>query len=124
MKNKVLIAAAGQGTRMLHLTRNKSKHLIRVCENPFLCYLLKNISEAGYKDIILVVGHKGEKFQDFIKDCKKCAKCDIKVHILDQYKILGKDKYGTACPLMCAENILKNESFLYVCGDNLYSVKD
>ena len=33
MITKVVIAAAGQGTRMKHLTKNKSKHLINVNEN-------------------------------------------------------------------------------------------
>ncbi|PIR89998.1 mannose-1-phosphate guanyltransferase, partial [bacterium (Candidatus Gribaldobacteria) CG10_big_fil_rev_8_21_14_0_10_37_21] len=56
MISKVVIAAAGQGTRMKHLSQNKSKHLICVKEKPFLCYLMDNLIKAGYQDIILVVG--------------------------------------------------------------------
>jgi dTDP-glucose pyrophosphorylase len=117
---KVVIAAAGQGTRMLHLAKNKPKHLIRVKNRPFLAYLLDNILEAGYKDIILVVGHKGELFGEFLEKYK------YKATIVNQFDVLGgKDKiYGTACPLMCVEKIMGKEQFVFICGDNLYSPED
>lgn len=120
MIKKVVIAAAGQGTRMLHITKNKSKHLIKVGKKPFLSYLLDNLIEAGFDEIILVVGYKEEKMREFVKEF------NYKVNIVNQFEILGpKEKiYGTACPLMCVKDILKNEQFLFVCGDNFYSVRD
>lgn len=120
MINKVVIAAAGQGTRMLHLTKNKSKHLIKVNKKPFLAYVLDNLLEAGYEDIILVVGHAGDLIEQFLKDY------NYKARVINQFKVLGpKEKiYGTACPLMCVKDILKGKEFLFICGDNLYSVKD
>ena len=60
MIKKVVIAAAGQGTRMLHFSDNKSKHLISVQDRPFLAYLMDNLIVAGYNDIALVVGFKKE----------------------------------------------------------------
>ena len=68
MIKKVVVAAAGQGTRMLHLSDNKSKHLICVKHKPFLAYLLDNLILAGYTDIILVVGFKKELMYEFIDD--------------------------------------------------------
>jgi len=117
---KVVIAAAGQGTRMLHLTKNKSKHLIRVRKKPFLGYLLDNLLKAGYKELILVVGYEEQKMRDFLK------KYNYKAIVINQFEILGgKEKiYGTACPLKCVKDIVKKEHFVFVCGDNLYSVKD
>jgi len=115
-----VIAAAGQGTRMLHLSKNKSKHLIRVQKKPFLGYLLDNLLKAGYRELILVVGYKAEMMREFLKKYK------YKATIVNQFKILGgKEKiYGTACPLKCIKDIVGREHFLFVCGDNLYSVKD
>ena len=43
MITKVVIAAAGQGTRMLHLSKDKPKHLIEVNKRPFLAYVLDNL---------------------------------------------------------------------------------
>lgn len=126
MVKKVVIAAAGEGTRMLHLTRRKSKHLIKVKERPFLSYLLDNIFNSGYKEIVLVVGYKGELIKEFLKDYNPPCSEKYKIITVSQYDILGpKEKeYGTACPLKCVENIIKKESFIYLCGDNLYSEKD
>jgi len=128
--NKVVIAAAGEGTRMLHLTANKSKHLIRVKKRPFLAYLLDNLFLAGYRDLILVVGYKEELIRSFLNRYKPPLKSlrpnQYKIRMVSQYEILGpKSKiYGTACPLMCIKDIIKKSQFIYLCGDNLYSVRD
>jgi len=115
---KVVIAAAGQGTRMKELTENKSKHLIEVASRPFLAYLLNNLLEAGYSDITLVTGFGSNLVEKFLIDNNYKAK------VVNQFEILGpKEKiYGTACPLMCVKDI--TEPFLYICGDNFYSVDD
>ena len=130
MIKKVVIAAAGQGTRMLHLTKEKSKHLIEIKKRPFLAYLLDNLFLAGYKDLILVIGFKEELIEEFLKrykpPLKSLRKGQYKIRTISQYEILGpKDKmYGTACPLKCVKDIVRKSQFLYLCGDNLYSVRD
>ncbi len=120
MIKKVVIAAAGQGTRMLHLTKNKSKHLINVQKKPFLAYLLDNLLKAGYKELILIVGYKENLMREFLK------KYQYRAIVVNQFEILGgKEKeYGTACPLKCVKDIMDKEQFLAVYGDNLYSVTD
>jgi len=127
---KVVIAAAGEGTRMLHLTANKCKHLIKVKKRPFLTYLLDNLFLAGYRDLILVVGYKEELIEEFLKKYKPSLKSlkpsQYKIRMVSQYNILGpKSKiYGTACPLMAIKDIIGKSPFVYLCGDNLYSVDD
>jgi len=151
MIKKVVIAAAGQGTRMLHLTKGKSKHLIRVRKRPFLAYLLDNLFLAGFRDLILVTGFKEELIEKFLNrykpPLKSLRKSQYKIRMVSQYEALGpKSKiYGTACPLMCVnpvrgfkgkvkaqskrtsngvKDIIKKGQFIYLCGDNLYSVGD
>lgn len=127
MIRKVVVAAAGQGTRMLRLTNNKPKHLINVRKRPFLSYLLDDLFDAGYKEIILVVGYKEDLTKEFLEKYKTSSKGkNLKIDIVSQYEILGpKEKeYGTACPVKCVEKLIDNESFVFLYGDNLYSVKD
>ena len=135
MITKVVIAAAGQGTRMLHFSDNKSKHLICVEDRPFLSYLLDNLISAGYNDIVLVVGFKKELMEEFKKEFLKhsdvlkkigISENELKIQIVDQHEILGpKEKeYGTACPIKCVKDIVKDSNFIYVYGDNLFSVED
>ena len=125
MIQKVVVSAAGQGTRMLDLTKEKSKHLINVKEKPFLAYLLDNILEAGYEEIILVVGFREDMIRDFLKTYKFNGN-DYTIEIVNQFEILGpKEKeYGTACPIKCVKGLVKNESFISLCGDNFYTVDD
>jgi len=126
MITKAVVAAAGQGTRMLELSKNKSKHLIKVCQRPFLAYVLDNLINAGYRDIILVVGFKERLMEQFVKDYLAGCKRKPCIEIVDQYKILGpKEKeYGTACPVKCVKDKIGKENFIYLYGDNLFSVQD
>lgn len=117
MIKKVVIAAAGRGTRMQGLSKDKPKHLIEVNGKPFLHYLLGNLKKAGLEDIIIVVGYKKEVLEKFVH------KYDSNITIINQFEKLG-DEYGTACPIKCVEDLVGNEQFLSVCGDDLYSVSD
>lgn len=120
MPKKVVIAAAGQGTRMLHLTKYKPKQLIEIQKKPFLAYLLDNLLKAGYKDLILVAGFRADLMKEFLD------KYGYKATLVNQFEILGpKEKeYGTLCPLKCVKDIVGKENFIAIYGDNLYSVKD
>ncbi len=124
MIKKVVIAAAGQGTRMLNLSKDKPKHLIMVNDRPFLAYLLDNLLLAGYRDVILVGGYIQELMEDFTENYKSPSSIKFKIKFVNQFDCFNpKEKYGTACPLMCVKDDLK-EQFLYICGDNLFSVND
>ena len=61
--------------------------------------------------------------EEFMGTLKK-YKDDFKITLVNQFDILGNDRYGTACPLECTKDLLKGESFLAIYGDNLYAVDD
>ncbi len=126
MITKVVISAAGQGTRMLELSKDKSKHLIEVNNRPFLFYLLNNIFQAGYKEIIIVTGYRGELIEEFIHKYYPDSSGDFTIRFVNQFEILGpKEKeYGTACPLKCVKDLVGNDQFISLVGDNFYSTKD
>ena len=52
---------------MLDLSKDKPKHLIKVNGKPFLYYVLKNLKEAGFEEMIMVVGYKKEFMDDSFK---------------------------------------------------------
>jgi len=121
MINKVIVAAAGRGTRMLHLSKEKPKHLIKVNGKPFLYYLLNNLKVAGFTEIIMIIGYKKELMEEFLDKYDH----NFNLTIINQFEKLGEEKYGTACPVECIKDIIRHdESFMVVMGDNLYSVKD
>jgi NDP-sugar pyrophosphorylase family protein len=120
MIKKVVISAAGRGTRMLDLAKDKPKHLIEINNKPFLYYSLNNLKQAGFEEFIMVVGYKKEFMDKFLEEYNK----EFNIKIVNQFEILGEDEYGTACPLKAAKDLLIDQSFLSVNGDNLYDIKD
>lgn len=120
MIKKIVVLAAGKGTRMLSLSQNKPKHLIKVKQRPFLYYVLRNIKRAGYTKIILVIGYKKEAMRQFVQTYKK----EFPLAVVDQFTKIGTDKYGTALPLAAAREEIGNEEFVVTNGDDLCSVED
>lgn len=120
MISKVVIAAAGKGTRMLDLVSDKPKSLIEVSKKPFLYYILKNLKEAGLTEQIIVVGYKKERMEEFADQYKD----EFQITLVDQFKHLGEDEYGTLCPIKCVRKFVGDKEFVCVYGDNLYSPTD
>jgi len=118
MINKIVISVAGKGTRMGDLTKDIPKSLLKVKGKPFLYYLLENIKKAGFSEIIVVTGYKSEKVEKFLKDY------DSSIQTVNQFEKLGEEKYGTVCPILSAKDLIGNEDFVSVNGDNLYSPED
>lgn len=118
MIDKIVISAAGRGTRMGNLTKNMPKPMLEVLGKPFLFYLLENVKKAGFEEIIVVTGYKSKKIEEFLRVY------DNSIKIVNQFETLDEDKYGTACPIMCVEELIDDEDFISINGDNLYSSED
>lgn len=115
---QLLVGAAGKGTRFNKLTQNQPKHLLEINKQPFLYYLLKNALAAGFDEIILVVGYKAKQIEEYVKQ-----NFPEKVKTINQDKIIGPERYGSACIVECAEEYLHGD-FAMLYGDNLYSIND
>jgi len=119
MVKRVVISAAGRGTRMKHLSKDRPKHMIEVNGEPFLYHLLSNLEEAGYDDIIIVIGYMSQHITDYISRGRH-----PRVRLVHQFERMGEEKYGTAMPLLAVRPEVGDEDFVAVYGDNLYSVRD
>lgn len=67
---KVVILAGGEGTRLRPLTYTIPKPLIPVKEKPILELLLRQLSRAGLKDIILSTGYRAELIESYFGNGK------------------------------------------------------
>ncbi len=111
---KVVILAAGKGTRFGEITKKIPKSLIPVAGKPIIEYTLEALP-SSIKEVYLIIGHLGEQ---------------IKKRVGTEYKGL-KIKYielksltGTATALWKARKYLGKEKFLVLYGDDLYSKKE
>jgi dTDP-glucose pyrophosphorylase len=112
---KCIVLAAGKGTRMLPLTKDRPKQLIDVGGKPFLHYVMSNMLKAGYKEkeVAVVVGYRGEMTEQYLK------KSWPGVRVIFQYNPMG-----TGHAVMVAERFCGKDNFVVASGDNLYSVSD
>lgn len=110
---KAVVLAAGRGTRMGSLTENLPKPLISIRGKPFLYYVLKNLEAAGIDDIAVIVGYKKQQVIDFLLEY------DFRVTVITQPVQLG-----TGHAVRMASPFVRDENFLVLGGDNLWSVRD
>lgn len=85
MRNLVsIILAAGEGTRM---KSTLPKVLHQICGQPMLVYVLKAVLRAGCRKNYLVLGHKGEKIIEVLRNSLPLRKRGIE--FVKQSKLLG-----------------------------------
>ena len=135
MTKTIVILAAGMSSRMkksidsdiddskAEEANKKSKSIITFGDKPFIYFLLKNIVEAGFENVIMVVG---KDFDDFKKQLDN-LNFNNKLKIDYAIQKIPKDRvkpFGTADAVfqtMDQIEILKNSSFCVCNSDNLYS---
>jgi L-glutamine-phosphate cytidylyltransferase len=64
MSTKMIILAAGMGTRLHPYTEDRPKCMVEFNEKPIIEYILEAASECGLTDISVVTGYKEESIQD------------------------------------------------------------
>ena len=135
MTKTIVVLAAGMSSRMKKSAdseidnkkadeaNKKSKSLITFGNKPFIYFLLKNISNAGFETVIMVVGNDHNDFKSQIDLLDITSKLEIKYAT----QKIPKDRvkpFGTAdAVFQTMEQIpeLQNESFCVCNSDNLYS---
>ena len=137
MTNTIVILAAGMSSRMKKSTdssigstkadeaNKKSKSLITFGNKPFIYFLLENIVDAGFQNVIMVVGKDYKDFKNEMDKFPNISKINIEYAIQSIPKNRVKP-FGTADAVyqtMDQIDKLKNQSFCVCNSDNLYSTK-
>jgi len=105
---KAFILAAGEGTRIRPLTANTPKPLLLCAGKPFLQHTLEALNNAGIKEVLLLVGYKGKRIEEYFGNGKNLG---IKISYTTQEKRLG-----TAHAIGMGKDIL-NDDFICINGD-------
>jgi len=108
---KAVVLAAGEGSRIWPLAEHRPKHLLPVSGKPILLHILLALAENGIRDILVVVGFKGDLIRSSLGDGSRYG---LHIEYLDQ-----KEWTGTASALMLAYQRMGKERFLAIYGDLL-----
>ena len=62
---QAVIMAGGKGTRLAALTKDEiPKPMVEVAGKPLLLWQVERLKAHGITDILMVIGHLGEKIQE------------------------------------------------------------
>ena len=109
---KALILAGGKGLKMRPFTYEMPKTMIPVNGRPVLEYIIENLRRYDVRDLIISIGHQGQKIRQYFGDGSKFG---VKISYLEQ----GKTETGTAAPVLRAKKLLIDNPFFVYYGDVL-----
>ena len=110
---KALILAAGKGSNLYPLTETRPKPMFSICGKPVLEYIIRGLVETGNQDIIMVIGHHGEKIQRYFE---RGARFGASIQYLEQPAQTG---IGDAV-LLAEKKFVPGEHFFLVYADILF----
>lgn len=108
---KAIILAAGRGKRMMPLSKNTPKPLIKVKEKPLIEHAISSLKQAGINNIVINISYLGEQIQAHLGDGKQLG-----VNI--QYSI-EKSALETAGGIIQALTLLGDKPFIAINSDLL-----
>ncbi len=107
--NKVMIFAAGLGTRLRPLTEAIPKALVPVAGVPLLEHLLLKLKASGFTDITINVHHHAEQIIRFLQEKENFGLC---IHISDERDLLRDTGGGIRHALPFLQEGTTNEPIL------------
>jgi UTP--glucose-1-phosphate uridylyltransferase len=128
---KVVIPAAGFGTRFLPQTKAMPKEMLPIVDKPVIQYVVEEAIAAGIEDVIIVTGALKRAIEDhfdvpnaeLLHNLEASGKTELleAVHAISSQAnfiyIRQKGMYGNGTPVLCAEPVIENEMFAVMWGD-------
>ena len=108
---QTIILAGGEGKRVFPLAVNRPKPMFKLLGKPLIHHVIDTLKEAGLKDYVIVVGHRGDQIKDYLKDGS-----ELGVNI--DYTI-QKEPLGMADALETAKT-LTEDHFFVVNADDIF----
>lgn len=136
MKNnkvtKVVIPAAGLGTRFLPMTKAQPKEMLPVVDKPVIQYVVEEAVESGIDDILIITGRGKRTIEDHfdrsfeleykLKDSGNLSlyhEADDISNLAEIHYIRQKEQKGLGHAILCAEKHCNGEPFAVLLGDTI-----
>lgn len=128
---KAIIPAAGFGTRFLPQTKAMPKEMLPIVDKPIIQYVVEEAAAAGIEDIIIVTGWNKRSIEDHfdypfeliqrLKDSgkeKMLVDVEHSANLANFIYIRQKGPVGNAVPIWNARDIVGDEPFMVLWGDD------
>ncbi len=129
---KVVILAAGLGTRFLPMTKAIPKAMLPILDKPVIQYLVEEALDSGINEIIIVTGYGKraiEEHFDHSYELEHELRSRNKLDLLEDMEKIEKrarfvyvrqeDARGDGHALLCARDVIGDEPFAVLFGDDI-----
>lgn len=107
--NKAVILAGGKGENLRPYTYELPKSMLLIKGRPILEYLIADVRDAGIREIIMCIGHRGEKIKEYFGDGSKFG---VRISYSEE-----KTPLGTGGAIQAIFYLIKDQSFVVLHGD-------
>ena len=129
---KVIIPAAGLGTRFLPATKAQPKEMLPIVDKPTIQYIVEEAVQSGIEDIIIVSGRGKRAIEDHFDKSYELEETLLKKEKYEVLKeiqsitdlanihyIRQKEPLGLGHAIWCARKFIGNDSFGVMLGDDI-----
>ncbi|MCX6814007.1 MAG: UTP--glucose-1-phosphate uridylyltransferase [Candidatus Azambacteria bacterium] len=133
---KAVVAVAGSGTRLLPATKTMPKEMLPIVDKPIIQLVVEELVQGGIEDIILVTKWDKKPLEDhfdrslsleneLLKNGKEKLLAEMKriSEMANFIYVRQKGPYGNGTPVLTAANLVDDEPFVFVWGDDLVKSK-
>lgn len=128
---KVVIPAAGFGTRFLPATKAQPKEMLPIVDTPAIQYIVEEAIASGIEEILIITGRNKRSIEDHFDSSVELEQllqqqgkkmqldmvrqlADIRVHFIRQ-----KAPRGLGDAIYCAKAFIGDEPFAVMLGDDM-----
>ncbi len=129
---KVIVPVAGWGTRSLPASKNIPKEMLPIYNKPVIQYVVEEAIKSGIKDVIFVTNKDKSVIEDHfdynlqleavLERAGKLDKLEMVREVAEMVNIMSvrqKKQLGLGHAVLCAKELVGNESFAVMVGDDL-----
>lgn len=111
---KVLILVGGLGTSLRGVVNDKPKAMVKVDGKPFLEYLILQLKQFGFEDIILSTGYLSQEIEDYFGTGNRW---EVNISYSRE-----KEPLGTGGAVKLAEDLMDEDDFLVMNEDSFLDI--
>lgn len=130
---KIVMTAAGYGTRFLPVTKSVAKEMLPIVDTPAIEYIVREAIQSGIEQFIIIVSANKNSIVDYFDrniELETILKNNNKTKELEMIKDLPnkvnvffvrqKEQLGLGHAVLCAKEFIADEPFGLALGDDLY----
>ncbi len=133
---KVVIPAAGLGTRFLPATKASPKEMLPIVDKPMIQYAVEEAERCGIKELIMITGKSKRAIEDHFDsawELEENLKKKGKQALIEAMKQLDHIQFayirqraplGLGHAILCSKPFIKNEPFAVILSDDIIDPDD